>query len=58
MLFFKRKQARTDRHGTDTLGVYDLRVGHYFTLKPNPLRREHPQDFVDCDLPGAPRRAN
>ena len=56
VLFFDRKQARDDHHWTDTLWVYDLRVGQHFTLKQNPLRREHLQDFVDCYLPGKPRR--
>jgi type I restriction enzyme M protein len=28
--------------------VYDFRTNQHFTMKQNPLRREHLQDFVDC----------
>lgn len=55
VLFFDRRRAEDNHHWTDKLWVYDLRVGQHFTLKQNPLRREHLQDFVDCYLPGKPR---
>ncbi|MFC7648764.1 hypothetical protein ACFQX6_56225 [Streptosporangium lutulentum] len=32
--------------------MYDFRTGQHFTLKQNPLRREHLQEFVDSYLPG------
>ena len=46
VLFFDRKPA-SDQPWTKQLWVYDFRVGQHFTLKQNPLRREHLQDFVD-----------
>ncbi|MEV0644726.1 N-6 DNA methylase [Phytomonospora sp. NPDC050363] len=55
VLFFDKKTARPGQPWTDTLWVYDFRVGQHFTLKQNPLRREHLDDFVDCYLPGEPR---
>ncbi|GAA4923897.1 type I restriction enzyme M protein [Stackebrandtia albiflava] len=48
VLFFDKRQARPGKPWTETLWVYDFRVGQHFTLKQNPLRREHLQDFVDC----------
>ena len=33
------------------LWVYDLRTNQHFTLKQNPLRREHLEDFVDALQP-------
>lgn len=35
--------------------MYDFRVGQHFTLKQNPLRCEHLDDFVKCCRPGEPR---
>lgn len=35
--------------------MYDFRVGQHFTLKQNPLRHEHLDDFVKCYRPGEPR---
>jgi len=54
VLFFERKQAR-EEPWTSKLWVYDFRTNQHFTLKQNPLRREHLQDFVDCYLPGKDR---
>ena len=55
VLFFDRRRAEDNRHWTEKLWVYDLRVGQHFTLKQNPLRRKHLQDFVECYLPRKPR---
>ena len=54
VLFFDRKPAR-EQPWTERLWVYDLRTNQHFTLKQNPLRREHLQDFVDSYLPGKAR---
>ncbi|MEU6021424.1 class I SAM-dependent DNA methyltransferase [Micromonospora sp. NPDC047134] len=54
VLFFERKRAR-EQPWTQKLWVYDFRTNQHFTLKQNPLRREHLQDFVDCYLPGKDR---
>ncbi|HET8680861.1 MAG TPA: class I SAM-dependent DNA methyltransferase [Micromonosporaceae bacterium] len=51
VLFFQRRRAR-EEPWTTKLWVYDLRTNQHFTLKQNPLRREHLQEFVDCYLPG------
>ncbi|MEV0592018.1 N-6 DNA methylase [Nonomuraea cavernae] len=40
VLFFDKKEARPGRPWTETLWVYDFRIGQHFTLKQNPLRRE------------------
>ncbi len=47
VLFFDKKPA-SERPWTKRLWVYDLRTNQHFTLKQNPLRREHLQEFVDC----------
>ncbi len=47
VLFFDKKPAR-ESAWTERLWVYDLRTNQRFTLKQNPLRREHLQEFVDC----------
>ena len=47
VLFFDRKPA-AEAPWTRELWVYDLRTNMHFTLKQNPLRREHVQDFVDA----------
>lgn len=47
VLFFDRKRP-SEEPWTRHLWVYDFRTGQHFTLKQNPLRREHLQDFVDC----------
>jgi type I restriction enzyme M protein len=54
VLFFDKKPA-SEQPWTKRLWVYDFRTGQHFTLKQNPLRREHLQDFVDCYLPGKDR---
>ena len=45
VLFFDRKPA-SETPSTRELWVYDLRTNQHFTLKQNPLRYEHLQDFV------------
>jgi type I restriction enzyme M protein len=54
VLFFDKKAAAEQRW-TQWLWVYDLRTNEHFTLKQNPLRRQHLDDFVECYLPGKPR---
>ncbi|GAA1760792.1 class I SAM-dependent DNA methyltransferase [Luedemannella helvata] len=54
VLFFDKKPA-AERPWTDRLWIYDLRTNQHFTLKQNPLRRQHLDDFVSCYLPGKPR---
>lgn len=55
VLFFEKKPARVQQPWTERLWVYDLRTNQHFTLKQNPLRREHLQEFVDSYGPGNPR---
>jgi type I restriction enzyme M protein len=45
VLFFDRKPA-SETASTKTLWVYDLRTNVHFTLKQNPLRHEHLEDFI------------
>ncbi|MEN6336780.1 MAG: N-6 DNA methylase [Phycisphaerales bacterium] len=45
VLFFDNRPAR-EQPWTERLWVYDLRTNQHFTLKQNPLRREHLDDFV------------
>lgn len=47
VLFFDRKPA-SERPWTRELWIYDLRTNMHFTLKENPLRREHLDEFVSC----------
>ncbi|MDP9317743.1 MAG: type I restriction-modification system subunit M [Actinomycetota bacterium] len=54
VLFFDKRPA-ADRPWTERLWVYDLRTNQHFTLKQNPLRRAHLDEFVGCYLPGKPR---
>ena len=54
MLFFDKKPAG-DRPWTERLWVYDLRTNQHFTLKQNPLRRNHLDEFVECYSPDKPR---
>ena len=54
VLFFDKKPA-SEQPWTDKLWVYDLRTNQHFTLKQNPLRRHHLDEFVDCYAPGRPR---
>jgi len=51
VLFFDRKPP-SEQASTRALWVYDLRTNMHFTLKENPLRREHLDDFVACYQPG------
>jgi type I restriction enzyme M protein len=50
VLFFDRKPA-AEAPWTRDLWVYDLRTNMHFTLKQNPLRREHLQDFIESYQP-------
>ena len=54
VLFFEKKPA-AERPWTERLWIYDLRTNQHFTLKQNPLRRHHLDDFVSCYLPDKPR---
>jgi len=54
VLFFDKKPA-AERPWTERLWVYDLRTNQHFTLKQNPLRRTHLDDFVGCYAVGKPR---
>jgi type I restriction enzyme M protein len=54
VLFFDKKPA-SERPWTERLWIYDLRTNQHFTLKQNPLRRHHLEDFVSCFAPGKPR---
>jgi type I restriction enzyme M protein len=55
VLFFDKKPA-SERPWTERLWIYDLRTNQHFTLKQNPLRRRHLDEFVDiCYLPDKPR---
>jgi type I restriction enzyme M protein len=47
VLFFDRKPA-SETASTRELWVYDLRTNQHFTLKQNPLRREHLTEFISC----------
>jgi len=50
VLFFDRKPA-SPTPWTQQLWIYDLRTNQHFTLKTNPLRTEHLQDFIKCFNP-------
>ena len=54
VLFFDKKPA-SEQPWTSKLWVYDLRTNQHFTLKQNPLRRHHLDEFVDAYLPGKSR---
>ena len=54
VLFFDKRPA-SERPWTERLWVYDLRTNQHFTLKQNPLRRDHLRDFVDRYLPSKAR---
>ena len=54
VLFFDKRPA-SDTPWTDKLWVYDFRTNQHFTLKQNPIRRSHLDEFVDCYKPGRPR---
>jgi type I restriction enzyme M protein len=50
VLFFDRR-AGGERAATERLWIYDFRTNQHFTLKTNPLRRDHLDDFVACYNP-------
>ena len=50
VLFFDRKLA-IETPWTKKLWIYDLRTNQHFTLKTNPLRREHLDEFVTAYNP-------
>ncbi|EIQ00013.1 type I restriction-modification system methyltransferase subunit [Opitutaceae bacterium TAV1] len=50
VLFFDRKPAQ-EKPWTQKLWIYDLRTNQHFTLKENPLKRDHLDDFVACYNP-------
>lgn len=50
VLFFDRKPASA-KPWTERLWVYDLRTNQNFTLRTNPLKREHLADFERCYHP-------
>jgi type I restriction enzyme M protein len=52
VLFFDRKPAAKTAW-TKELWIYDLRTNQHFTLKQNPMRREHLDDFIACYRSGA-----
>lgn len=52
VLFFDRKPA-SETPWTKELWIYDLRTNQHFTLKQNPLRREHLDEFVELYKPEA-----
>lgn len=52
VLFFDA--VRTEDVATKELWVYDFRTGQHFTLKQNPLRRSHLDEFVGAYRPGEP----
>jgi type I restriction enzyme M protein len=54
VLFFEKRPAR-EEPWTEAMWVYDMRTNKHFTLKRQPLLREHLQDFVDSYLIGKPR---
>jgi type I restriction enzyme M protein len=45
VLFFDKKPA-SETAWTKTLWIYDLRTNQHFTLKTNPLKRDHLDEFV------------
>ena len=50
VLFFDKREA-SPKPQTERLWVYDLRTNMNFTLRTNPLRRSHLDDFVACYHP-------
>lgn len=47
VLFFDRKPA-SPKPWTKKLWIYDFRTNQHFTLKTNPLKFEHLEDFIHC----------
>ncbi|MPV49224.1 MULTISPECIES: class I SAM-dependent DNA methyltransferase [unclassified Pseudactinotalea] len=56
VLFFDKRPA-SETPWTRKLWVYDLRTNQHFTLKQNPLRRAHLNEFVESYLAGSSRDA-
>lgn len=54
VLFFDKKPA-SEQPWTSKPWVYDLRTNQHLTLKQNPLRRRHLDEFVDLYLVGKDR---
>jgi type I restriction enzyme M protein len=54
LLFFDKRPA-ADHVWTEKLWVYDFRTNQHFTMKQNPLRRSHLDEFLEAYLPGRPR---
>ncbi|MBK7821082.1 MAG: SAM-dependent DNA methyltransferase [Tessaracoccus sp.] len=54
VLFFEKKPA-SETPWTRKLWLYDLRTNQHFTLKQNPLRRTHLDEFVQSYRPGESR---
>jgi type I restriction enzyme M protein len=52
VLFFDKKPA-SEKPWTTKLWVYDFRTNQHFTMKQNPLSREHLDEFVDVYSPGS-----
>jgi type I restriction enzyme M protein len=58
VLFFDKKLPGPDgRPATKQLWVYDFRTDKHFTMKQNPLRRGHLDDFIKCFRPGEMRES-
>jgi len=54
VLFFDKRPA-SDTPWTEKLWVYDFRTNQHFTMKQNPIRRTHLDEFVEYYKPGRPR---
>jgi type I restriction enzyme M protein len=52
VLFFDKKPAG-EKPWTTKLWVYDFRTNQHFTMKQNPLRRAHLDEFVESYKPGS-----
>ena len=52
VLFFDKKPA-AEVPWTRELWIYDFRTNKHFTMKTNPLREEHLEEFVEAYRPGA-----
>lgn len=52
VLFFDKKPA-SQAAWTKDMWIYDFRTNQHFTMKTNPLREEHLDDFVQAFRPGA-----
>jgi type I restriction enzyme M protein len=52
VLFFERRAASLDAPSTREVWVYDFRTNQHFTLKTQPVERQHLDDFVALYRPG------